>query len=536
MFPSFYPPKKKGPASHPVASSLEYVYGEMTSSGHERIVAPEFVAGVDREVLEVIGRDVEALLAAPVTIGSLNFEEQVAPAVRQEVTESFLDYVYLGIDRPRRLDHAVAHEKSLKVSGLPSTDVHFLILNQLTDSERVFLPYVRIADSYGFYLWAESINYRFDLSSPFDPANRRIALPRIYGSDTADVIELKRSIGAVAADAFASGRLAEPGDVLELLLAYPGVISAKHSGKGVLIEHESTSKSLRLNALIFRDSFDGDMLQEKLAKLKRITREACEAEFRRVAQARAQRQWQRFGLLKSWVAPRFNLQFENHAPPEPFSNHGRAWARALSIDAQYGLSLERLGGTCERVGRRLAEVGGLLIDCLEDEEQTGGGCGNFEEIASRVRAAVAGTGAVDARLRRAVDSSRRTLGQSRGSRDEDRGLRHLAYQFHDAVRRVGRDLAELPGSIAEVIAAVRDFFAPSDATPKPKAASWFTDISRAVLHVDVWAWLGFVNPADTDDLREELEAYRAHRPNSPLERDCGHQTRGSEGPNIAQST
>lgn len=169
MFPSFYPPKKKGPSSHPVASSLEYVYGDQTSSGHERIVPPEFVAGVDREVLEVIGRDVEDLRAAPATIGSLNFEERVTPVVRQEVTESFFDYVYLGIDRPRRLDHAVGHLKRLKVSGLLSTDVHFLFLNQLTDSERLFLPYVRSADSYGFYLWTELTNYHFGLSSPFDP-------------------------------------------------------------------------------------------------------------------------------------------------------------------------------------------------------------------------------------------------------------------------------------------------------------------------------------------------------------------------------
>jgi len=516
MFPSFYPPKKKGPSSHPVASSIEYVYGDQTSSGHERIVAPEFVAGVDREVLEAIGRDLESLRASPATIGSLNFEERVTPVVRQEVTESFFDYVYLGIDRPRRLDHAVGHVKRLKVSGLLSTDVHFLFLNQLTDSERLFLPYVRSADSYGFYLWTELTNYRFGLSSPFDPARRRIAMPRVYGSDTAELVELKRDIGAVAADAFASGRLTEPRDVLDLLLAHPGVLFAKHTGKGVLIQHELTPRAIRLNALIFSETFDGNRLRERLAKLKRIRPDDCEAEFRRIAQARAQRQWQRFGLSRPWIAPRFNLQSKICAQPEFFSPHGRVWARALDLDAKYGSSLELLGGACDQVSRRLAEIGDVLGDCLEDAEQAGGGRGSIEEAASRVRAAVAESVAVGQGLRRAVDASRRPFGQPRDTADRDRSLRHLAYRFNGAVHRVGRDLAGLPGSVREVIKAAMDFLSPNRARAKPKAATWFIDAARTVLREDIWSWLKQINSTDADDVREVLDAKRESRMQMPL--------------------
>ena len=86
-----------------------------------------------------------------------------------------------------------------------------------------------------------------------------------------------------------------------------------------------------------------------------------------------------------------------------------------------------------------------------------------------------------------------------------------------------------------MIAVVRDFLRSSNTKQKPKAASWFTDISRAVLNTDVWAWLSFVTPQDTEDLRVELKAIRDHGTKPTPDRNRVHRAENSKDPDLTQS-
>ncbi len=155
MFASFYPFKKEQTGIGRVDASLDYVYGGKTSGGSDRLVAPNTICGIDEEVIRSLGHDLGLVKNNPATIGSINVEEHLSTSQVTGITASFFDFAFAGIDASQRAYLAVRHEKRLKLSGLVSTDIHFVVLNTLLGSGSVFVPYYPKADYFGFKVWAE---------------------------------------------------------------------------------------------------------------------------------------------------------------------------------------------------------------------------------------------------------------------------------------------------------------------------------------------------------------------------------------------
>lgn len=506
-----------------VEASLDYVYGGKTSSGFDRLVEPKTVCGTDPGILSELGRDYGLQHPNPATIGSLNIAEQLSWSQVQGISASLFDFAFAGIDESQWAYHAVRHEKRLKLSGLISTDIHFIILNALLGSGRAFIPYFPKADYFGFKVWAEKQNYLHRLTSKWDPAKRRIVIPRVYSYDTDEVVLRKRDIGTLVGDAYRAGRLLGPDDVVDLLGATSDITSVERKGQGVTVGVKGIERPLQLHAAVFSPEFDLHDLQAEINRQQRMTKEECDEVYDRILKARIERHHERYGRSgPRWAIKPKKLSTDQtknrNELPLFFSQSGQLWRRAIELDAKHGSALLRLGKTCDELGRRLGQVGSVLVECLEETEPIGGGRGGAESIVADVGRAIEGVRHGGEVLRRAALGAERALAEPRATAVRDGRIAETAHRFHGAIQQLGGVVAGYPRSVAEVIRAIEEFF--RRRTMPPRNAAWFTNVSRLELRPDIWEWLRFTAPAETDDLKELIEAVRDLQ--NPTEDDRRH--------------
>lgn len=509
MFASFYSFTKKGTPAMQVENSLAYVYGAETSSGSARLVEPQYIFGIEQEYISAVGHDLGLVCPHPATIGSLNFEERLAPPLVTSITADFFEFVYAGLDDYQRMCHAALHEKLLKLSGLPSTDVHFLILNALAGSTGVFIPYYGRADSYGFYLWFERQNYMHALTSKYDPKKRRITMPRIYASDTAKLVNLKSDMGIEVKAARDANSLDDAADVLDLVQSFEGVTSAFHYSKGVIITHRDHNRPIRLNALVFKPDYREAELTEELGKLKRISPEQCEAEFSRIRGNRAKRHWSRFG------EPRLRWTIESHPylqkyqpnkneQPRLLSDSGRNWNRAIEIDRDFGAAIDRLIVRVRSVGTNIRSLPTIPSEHLEEAPDRVGG---NETVVALLRKGIGVLQGASQSLGCAIDQPDQPATEPRATNCIPGGANEICGQFDGAIQRVGIAPLGLPTSINDLFDLVARIYATKE-IPVDRV-KWFQNGSTLALNPALFPWLRLVDPGHDDELDELVNALKS---------------------------
>ena len=514
MFASFYPFSKEQSGLGRVEASLDYVYGGKTSAGSDRLVAPKTICGMDGNVLRVLGHDLGLVGNNPATIGSINVEERLSIPLATEIASSFFDFSFAGIDPSQRAFLAIGHEKRLKLSGLVSTDIHFVILNTLLGSGSVFVPYYPKADYFGFKVWAEQLNYLHGLSSKWDPAKRRITVPRVYGYDSAEVVTYKRDIGALMSHAYREGRLQTPNDVFEILKAAPGVISVNRRGKGITVETTDLARPIQLHAAVYDPDFRLESLRQEIARQQRMTEEQCKKAYEEILSARMDRHHQRYGRSgPRWAIKPKNHSIEQHKDlhelPFFYSQSGQLWRRAIELDEKYGSALHRLGITCDDLGRRIQQIGAVLGDCLEETEPVGLRCGSDQSILADL---AAGSEAI----RGAVDHAHRALTGPRPASNQGGGVPRELQEFNGAVYLLGQHFAGLPGSVAEARLALER--ARQNRRQSAEQDQWLQSCDMVAIRQGALAWLRWIQPDDCEDLDVDL-GLRSQDPERSIPRE-----------------
>lgn len=379
MFASFYNIWKRA-GRDSVKDSQDYVYGNTASTGERRLATPEHIAGVDRQTMEILGRDCAFTGKYLTTVGSLNFEEQPPTSVLIEIFRDFVDFSFAGIDRSKRCVSGVRHLKELKLTGEVSADVHFMNLPVLLGCGRIFRPYYWRGSRYGYELWAERMNYAHGFSSPFDPARRRVTTPRIYASDTPEIVEYKRDVGALVKAAWDNRELSSGRDVIDLLMAQPGVTKVAHNKYGITAMVGGIKRPVTLTAMLFAEGFNAEYVREKVDRLRRRSKEEVEREFKRVLQLRADEHFRRFGRTTvGWTYCDINkllIKKETNYVLPLFTNQGRAWAAALDVDHHAAKEFRRLGAACDDLERRVRKINpesGASLTVSESIVTGGGG-------------------------------------------------------------------------------------------------------------------------------------------------------------------
>ncbi|AOS44347.1 DNA relaxase MbeA [Lacunisphaera limnophila] len=498
MHPVFYKIwARSGPTS--IKEAQNYVYGNKASTGELRLADPEHLAGVDRRTMNLLGHDCAIKGRYLTTVGSLNFEENPSRQVLVEVFNHFVDFSYAGIDRQKRCVVGVKHLKLLKYTGLESADVHFINLPVLLGCGRVFRPYYWRGSRFGYDLWAEKMNYTYGFSSPFDPVRRRVTAPRAYASDTPEMVEFKRGIGELVNAAWGRGALDCGRDVIDLLLAQPGVRQASHSKYGLTVVVADIKRPVSLTAMLFAESFNADSVREKVARLKRRTKEEVEKEFKRIVQLRADEHFRRFGQpTVRWTRNEIdNLLIKkdsNHVIPL-YTNEGRAWATAVAVDRFAATEFHRLGATCDGLERRVGQINTELGESFEVAEPIVTGGGGGEGPIERLRRAIGGLGQS---LRRAVEAVRGGERPATISRNPNETPGIIA-SIHQAAQHIARRRAMNPRSAAEVENALLSFHR---GEPISERECWWLTFEPLGVKASVLKGLDVIDPMGCYDLRK----------------------------------
>lgn len=503
MFAKFLRLKQcKDPAST-VAQDQAYVNGPTTSAGEKRHERPVLIAGFDRETMGALGRIASLDTKRPATVGSINFGEHVNDKIRTEIALDFVDFVFAGIDAHQRGFSLVGHTKVLKGTNQLSTDIHFAILRMLLQSGRIFTPYFARVDGYSFNIWAERLNYRHGFSSPFDPQNRRVFSPRSYGSDSHESAVWKKSVGALVEIEWVAGRLKNSTDVSDLIKSLPNVKDVKQTEKGVEVLSDRFARPVRLNALIFEPSYDFDRLRRKLEDRRRMTQEEVEREYQRILQLRIERHWARYGkpILFNTRKKYITRQELAYEPITYQSTPGKIWGPAIEFDRIFGATLDHVGGTCLRLGQRLGEIGGVLGDCLQEEEPIGGGRSGDQNALADFIGAFDRFGSGCGRLHNSVLGTLQALGGSDGVSGKVGVEDELAGLVAEATTTVRLQIVEWPRSCEEVIRAATQRC--QGRRLGDRQLAWFVSDSTAI-KPEVHDWLRRIDPDGADEMDQTL--------------------------------
>lgn len=453
----------------------------------------------------VLGRVAASITNRPAAVGSINFKEHVSDKIRMEIVHDFIDFVFAGIDLHQRGFSLVGHTKVLKGTNELSTDIHFAVLRMLLQSGRVFTPYFAGSDGYSFIVWAERLNYRYGLSSPFDPQNRRVFSPRTYGSDSNESALWKKSVGAQVKTEWAAGRLKNANDVSDLIWSLSGVKDVKRTEKGLEVLCDRFPRPLRLNALIFDPFFDHISLRWRLEQQRRKTQEEVEDEFRRLLQLRTERHWARFGeplLIKT--RKKYNSRQEQAYEPIRYQSAlGQTWGPIIEFGHRFGATLDHLGETCLRIGQRLGEIGDELGDCLQEAEPIVGGRGGDQNPLAAFIGAFDRFGSGCGRLHNSVLGTLQALGGSDGVSGKVGVEDELAGLVAEATAAVRIKSVEWPRSCEEVIRAATKRI--QGHRLNGRELTWFVSESNAI-KPEILNWVRLIDPAGTREMDQTLEA------------------------------
>lgn len=513
MLPKFEIPTED--AACRVESSFNYCMGLKTSTGQPRLVKPVQICGANARLTNRVARDALARGHGQGQVGFLGFRELVPERNLRIIGADFFDFAYAGIDPCERLFWAVRHQKLLKQEGTESHDIHFGFSPILTVSGHKFLPYFPGADRFGFEIWAEMINYRFNLASPFDPDRRRLTNPRLYPSDQPKVVEFKKAIGELTKSAWNVGKLSTPSDIEELILSHSAVKSAVAKRNGLEVEVAEIQKPIFLAAPIFAPDFDGDKERAKRAKLKRRSKEEVERLYREILVQRANRHFQQHGKPKCISTYRFLEQSNilSILPPTYHedtlrSNIASKWRPLLDAQRRISISFDRVGIA---FGRAIQLMGALSSD-----------------VAGRSRAGFART-ALDRPTTGRVDDRGRDTGQdfipadtrvtgpdatikrNRTPPDSDGEIAERTAEITTRLNRIRQRFLTFPSTAEAVeLQAVRR----TNVQPQADKNEWFLPESDSLIP-GLQTWLRKVDPDGLERLLKTLKVLARFKALSP---------------------
>lgn len=498
MFASFY--KLGAGGTDKVSAAQEYVSGENTSAGTKRHSPPRHMCGFSPKVLSGIGIDAGAKFKDPATVGSLNFGEIISDEQQNTIGSEFVEFAYAGLDVHDRAYNLFAHEKKLKASGLLSTDIHFCLINQLLSNGRKFTPYFPAADWYGYHLWAERQNYRFDLTSPCDPGRRRLTIPRVFSSDSPQAVGQKLDIGQVIKNAWDNNQLQSKQDVISLLESISFITDVRHTQRGISIKCKDRQKSLLLSAPIYAPDFDANGLRNKIRKQSRKPEAEVEAEYQKIVSLRADRNWKRFGhpVLYSTVKKTSRTDHETIHYQSPL---GQSWRALLDTDRQLDDAFLRTRRLCNELSDTVRECRKRHGDY---HEPLVSGINGYEGPIAQFKQAADGFKGSDEGVRRMLCKANQSLRKSRRAVGLNRGAVDLFRGFQAAVYRFRRNLTGYPKSCAEVERIIESLHVGTDVSDG--ALSWFTETGDSLeLHSSILTQLKIIDPAGLPELEDLLK-------------------------------
>jgi hypothetical protein len=499
MLPSFDPPARVESPENRVEGWFGYAYGETSWSGAHREVPPAMVCGTRRDHLEPLGRLFGATYHSPVCTGSINVEELLPETDATAITLDFFNFVFAGIEQSDRLFHAARHQKILKATKQKSTDIHFMAMTLLARTGQIFRPYYTKADFYPFVLWAEKVNYQYGLSSPYDPQKRRLTQPRVYASDSEQLVEIKCAIGRAARIAFDAHKLRAGASVLAFLNEQPGISKARHDGRRVLVLHEELGREVSLNAMVFNPTYEEDEVRARIAKQRRLSQDEVEARFAKALEARTDRHRQRFGART--ITVRGGDAIERQKTPSPSTNlydqtitsdSARRWCRLIALDRKLGKTLGKIGE--DRSRRRDAER-------VEQERSA--------QTLEHLRRGIEAVAVVVAGLDRAMEAARLPVAGPRKSDLAHRGIVKHVRRFDAALLRLGGCHFGWPGSVQEVVVALGR--TQRGGAFSSKEERWFENVEELRLRADVAAWLRLCDSSRADELDHWIQLVHSHR-------------------------
>lgn len=217
------PNPKSGDGAERGAGLVDYGLSPVSANGEERAEPPRHYFGVKPALFAAATKVLGGASTNPVTSFNLNFEELLLQNILEEITWRFHQMIGVGLPAEELLATAIQHTKKMDNPRGLGTDGHLGYCNLLLGCGRRWQPYYEASDRWLFTSAIELINYDYGLSSPKDPARRRLINAVPYPHDSDDLKCLKRTIEKELKERRKRGALPDAASVLAVLRNIGGI-------------------------------------------------------------------------------------------------------------------------------------------------------------------------------------------------------------------------------------------------------------------------------------------------------------------------
>lgn len=183
--------------------------------------------------------------------GVLSFKKSPSPSQREEIMDSFEEWMSAGIGKDRMNILWIEHKEKAH------EHIHFTIPQVDLQSGKQVSWFVDSRDGKALKNWQDMINLKYDLEDPRAIENAQAVSKERFKSSP------KEKIYSHLQEKFEAGEIKSRDDVLKAVKGLEGFSLARESKNSISVREDGKNKNLRLYGELFKADFNADTFKQK---------------------------------------------------------------------------------------------------------------------------------------------------------------------------------------------------------------------------------------------------------------------------------